>query len=1843
MQRRYVVMAVLAVALAGRLALHGVAQEEKVHTVGKEGLILEGKVEKASRKVKFIFTDTKAGEFPAQLFVVKLAAGKQYRITMDSKVIDSFLVVQNEAGQQVAWDDDSGGESNALLTLDVLKDSLYKVYAACISPNGAGPFTLKVQEVSAVTVHGVGAGFKVQGELRRIRTLAYNVKLEADKTYIIDLYGLQPKGVYPFLLLLDAAGTQLAKDAGDGSTAQIIYRPKSAAVYQLVATNFGKGQGPFTLTVGPSPKGDHTPEKMQELLREARQLNAQAGQLLKQGSFNQAEPLLVKAAALRKEVLGEKHPAYATTLNNLGALYKQRRDYDRAEPLYLQALAIRKAVLGEKHPDYARTLNNLATLHQARGDYAKAEPLCLEALAIRKEVRGEKDAEYISSLHNLAALYQDRGDHRKAESLYVQILAIEEQVLGERSPTYALTLQNLAELYRKRGDHGKAEPLYRQALAIIKEKRGEKHPYYAIVLSNLATLFQDRGDYARAEPLLLQALAVRKEAFTAKHPEYASGLHLLAMLHQNRGDHRKAELLYLEALAITKEVLGEKDPAYTASLQNLAVLYRERGDRAKAEPLLVQALAITKEMYGQKHPDYAASLHNLALLYQARGDHGKAEALLLEALAITKEVPGANHPRYAACLSDLALLYRERGDHRKAEPLLEQALAIRKEVLGEKHPVYANSLNNLAVVYRERGDHAKAEPLLLQALAITKEVEGEKHPAYATSLNNLALLHEDRGNHSKAEPLLLDALAILKEVEGEKHPDYATSLHNLASLYLRRGDHGKAEPLFLQAVAITKEVCGEKHPAYATNLQSLAALYRERGDHGRAEPLLLQALAIQKEVLGEKHPAFATGLGNLAALYRARGDHGKAEPVLLQALAIHKEVVGEKHPEYASSLNNLAALYQERGDHGKAEPLHLQALAIHKEVQGEKHPGFATCLDNLAALHQARGDYAKAEPLCLEALAIRKEVLGAKHPMHAFSLNSLAVLYQARGDHARAEPLYLQALAIQKEVLGEKHPDYINSLDNLATLYRDRGDLARTEPLFLQILAIRKEILGEKHPAYALSLDHLAVLYEDHGDLAQAEPLRLKALTIQKEVLGEKHPAYAATLDHLGTLYRDRGDYGRAEPPLLQALAIRKEVLGEKHPDHARSLITLALLYHDRGDYAKAEPPLLQALAIYKEVLGEKHPHYAHSLHSLAVLHHNRGEHGKAEPLYLQALDALQVGPKPLPWDRLQADNLRAVALTVRTLDSFAHHWMVRGGKVPTNADLRAAERSLTLALEVLERIREQEIGHEHSKVGLTENHFDLFSRKIHISQLLFQRKQKAENLAAVFRTAEQGTARAFVESLAKTRVNLLAGVNPKLQAQELKLLDNLRGLDLSIDKASALPLTQRDAKLVGQLMTQRDDVEAQLKQLIAQMEQEHPQFAAFKYPRPCSLEDARKCLADDEIALLFVPGTETSFLVLVEARPKPDDKTNGIAVFDLPGWDTLTEQVATLTDPKTLEKPARVKALARETFDALLGPCQERLKGKHLVIVPGGPLCFLPFGMLVGPDGKYVIEKHRIRYAPSLTALHFIRLWKDKRQQPEVPLFAVGDPVYEEAAPPPNPKGPRGDLLSVSFVPPQRGDRPPGGVAETPPAGAEARRDLLWREGKAPSFPRLVHSGKEVDAIADLLKAKPEFVLKGTRATEANVKAASAKGLMGKARYVHFATHGILGLDQGKQPALVLSLVGNTDEDGFLQMDEITSLKLNADLVVLSACRTGQGRMHRGEGVTGLARAFLYAGSKGVVCSLWNVADKETADLMVDFYSRLQKEKGVSATEALCEAQRAMIRAGKAPVYWAPFILIGE
>ncbi len=291
--------------------------------------------------------------------------------------------------------------------------------------------------------------------------------------------------------------------------------------------------------------------------------------------YAEAKPYYEQALAIRREVLGEKHPDTARSLNNLGALLDKMGDYSGAKPYYEQALAIRRDVLGEKHPDTARSLNNLGYLLKVMGDYAGAKSYYEQSLYNNRELLGEKHPDTATSLNNLGALLDSMGDYAGAKPYYEQALAIRREVLGEKHPDTAFSLNNLGYLLQAMGDYVGAKPYYEQALYIIREVLGEKHPYTARSLNNLGALLRAMGDYAGAKPYYEQALAIRREVLGEKHPDTAFSLNNLGYLLLAMGDTAGAKPFFEQALQIFEEKLPAGHPNIRLVKDNLERLGEE--------------------------------------------------------------------------------------------------------------------------------------------------------------------------------------------------------------------------------------------------------------------------------------------------------------------------------------------------------------------------------------------------------------------------------------------------------------------------------------------------------------------------------------------------------------------------------------------------------------------------------------------------------------------------------------------------------------------------------------------------------------------------------------------------------------------------------------------------------------------------------------------------------------------------------------------------------------------------------------------------------------------------------------------------------------------------------------------------------------------------------------------------------------------------------------------------------------------------------------------------------------------------------------------------------------------
>jgi tetratricopeptide (TPR) repeat protein/CHAT domain-containing protein len=1002
----------------------------------------------------------------------------------------------------------------------------------------------------------------------------------------------------------------------------------------------------------------------------------------------------------------------------------------------------------------------------------------------------------------------------------------------------------------------------------------------------------------------------------------------------------------------------------------------------------------------------------------------------------------------------------------------------------------------------------------------------------------------------------------------------AIALNNLGRIQHARGQYAPALKAYRQALALRQKLSPGPHPLLAAILNNLGAVYQRQGRLARALQAHRQALTILRKVTAKPDPDVADTLRHLGAVYTQRREYARALGCYQEALNLQRKCYKKPHPALAVTLANLAGVYHQQADYPRAAAHYRQALAVWRKVSSRPQAAAAAALGNLGFVYFRQGKDAEALACYREALGQLRQLHAQPHPDVARTLTNLGAVHQRRGEYDRALKCYEEALALRGKLHPRPHPALAQSLNHLGTVHTLRGDYARALPFFRRAVAMLPPLRGKPSPDAAPYLNNLGEVFHRLGRPGRALKYYRQALALCQQAHPGPGPDVARCLGSIGTVLAEQGDTARALEAHRRALALWRKLCTGPDPDLARSLTRLGAAHYFRGEYDRAGEYFREALAISELWYVRPHPAVARCRAHLAEVLLCQGKSTTAVQTLDEALAILRTpGGKAVDPARLTASELQPLPLTVAILQRRGRALEQQLGKGASAARLREAARTYDLALALLDRVCRDAAGRSGDQLLIGEGCGELFARRVGLCRRLYGLEKKAADLATAFAVAERAQEYAFREALHRCR--------------------------------ASLPALRRSKP---------------------------------RSPRPCTVAEARKCLGPNEVALVFVLGGGASHVVLVEKKPAPRDKTEGLAVARLKGAGAIPGQLAALLDPETLSRPARARALGAKVYQALLGPLAHRLKGKDLLIVPDGPLGHLPFEILVeaaerrGQETRaerdhFLIEKHRIRYAPSITLLYRTRQWVRKRvRQPDQPLWAVADPVYDA-----------------------KDERVKGGAGLSP-VSEQVRRELGLREGGRGGirFGRLRSSGAEVRAVAALLKAPRRGVFTGPQAAEARVKGASAAGELARARYVHFAVHSTFGLGEGWQPALVLSQAGNDGKedagganDGFLTLAEVARLKLNAELVVLSGCRAGRGRLNDGAGVAALARAFLSAGSRGVVCSLWPGGGRETSRVLVKMYGHLQK--GSRPAEALRRAQLALLRAGHAPFFWGNFIAIGE
>ena len=820
-----------------------------------------------------------------------------------------------------------------------------------------------------------------------------------------------------------------------------------------------------------------------------------------------------------------------------------------------------------------------------------------------------------------------------------------------------------------------------------------------------------------------------------------------------------------------------------------------------------------------------------------------------------------------------------------------------------------------------------------------------------------------------------------------------------------------------------------------------------------------------------------------------------------------------------------------------------------------------------------------------------------------------------KGDYPHAVTVYGIAQTVAERI-GDK-PGIVEALNSLGAVHYQTDQVLGME-YYQKALELGRSV--DDKAGIAQALNNLGRSYIERGNFRLALDYIQKGLAI-RETLGDK-PGVARAINNIGMVHLEQGNYEIALEHVEKSSAMSQGL------DHkvgiAGTQNNIGLIHRHSGNYEAALRHHLNSLTI-RQQLGDKEG-VAQALLNIAIVWRDQGNHDQALDYFYQAL--------PL-YEALRDKETIAI-----TLSEAADSYLMKGdparglehvnraaelaqqmGASRTFFAARAragtfhralnrpeeARRAFDEAIAFVEDVRNQVAGAEQHRQRFFERRISPYhdSPYSEVVELLMSQDKANESLAY----AERAKARVLLDVLQAGKVNVAKALTAEEQEQERKLQAEIASLNTQLNREKQREKSEEGklAELAARLHKARLNYEAFGASLYAA----HPELRSQRGEiRPLTVEEAGTLFPDASSALLeYVVTAEKTFLFVLTAG---NDATHGKLKLDAYTLPISRKELAERVEQFRRQLAARdlgFRSQAHELFNLLLAPAREQLNGRtSLIIVPDEALWELPFQALASAEDRYLLEDAKVSFAPSLTALREMRNLRRKKTDstsPPATLLAVGNPALHEPT-----------LERVRF------------------AGSDEKLKAL------------PEAEQEVETLREIYGRARSKVFIGKEAREDRIKAEAPRYTT-----LHLATHAIPNNVLPMYSHVVLSQAEEgAVEDGLLEAWEIMKLDLNADLVVLSGCETGRGRVGAGEGMIGLAWALFVAGTPTTIVSQWKVESASTTELMVEFHRQLRSGNSGqpsrrAAAEALRDAALKQMRSDEYwhPFYWASFVVIGD
>jgi CHAT domain-containing protein/Tfp pilus assembly protein PilF len=848
--------------------------------------------------------------------------------------------------------------------------------------------------------------------------------------------------------------------------------------------------------------------------------------------------------------------------------------------------------------------------------------------------------------------------------------------------------------------------------------------------------------------------------------------------------------------------------------------------------------------------------------------------------------------------------------------------------------------------------------------------------------------------------------------------------------------------------------------------------------------------------------------------------------------------------------------------------------------------GAAAALTNIGVVYNVSGERQKALEYLNQALALHQ--LMGDHREQARTLNYMGFAASGLVERQKALDYFKQSLALSQAINDAQGE--ASTLEYIGGIYGAMGEPQKSLDYY-DLAVVKSKALGDLS-LQVRALTNIGAVHNSLGDVPRALQYFNEVLPLYRTVrdtYGE-----GLTLVNMGSAYIALRDWPKALECFNRALPLAK-TQDDRRWLEAMVRTNIGNTQNSLGNSQESLAYLNEALTIHKDVKNRQWE--AHTLASLGTTYESMGQPERALDYFNQALTL----SRAIANHNAQATILWKIARIERDRGNLAE-----------------ARRRTETALDIVESLRTRVVSQESrasffaSRRGFYEFYIDLLMK-------LDQQNPAKGHDAEALQTSELARARGLLETLAEARVDIREGVDAQLLERERALQRQLNDEELQRVRLLRRKHTQADLetidKRVKQLLEDYNRVQSEIRA-------RSPRYAALVHPLPLSLREIQEQVLDDKTMLLeYTLGEERSYLWVVTQSE--------LKSFVLPKRSVIEAaarrvyELLMVSNKTQARRPAEL-ALA-DLGRLILGPAANLLSKERLIIVADGALEYVPFTSLPVTSGAYepLIARHEIVNLPSASVLVALRREKSNRPTPPEALAVLADAVFQS-------------------------DDPRLGKGQAPSVGTgnhvTVQSELLRSAGDVGvlNFPRLPFSRQEAEAI--VAKAGAPRSLKALDFTASRETIFNAK--LDQYRIIHFATHGLLNSQHPKLSGIVLSLFDEQGRpiDGFLRAHEIYNLKLNAELVVLSACRTALGKEIKGEGLVGLTRGFMYAGTPSVVASVWDVRDQATSELMSRFYERMFKDR-LRPAAALRAAQVSMWKEKRwaAPYYWAGFTIQGE